>query len=208
MVGVRVMVVYVLVSLSMIAIESGCASSTCEEREEVMVPTVQPRVLFEPSMAREASKSEVKRVEMLLSAHEFVAERAQLDAGGSEAEEALWMISSDPERRESLRLRAFELLAQYPGDEVRALYERAIGGLGPVRFQHRAVARFGDVWPEHAAAVLGQVLATSPDPQLRLTAAASLMSCCAKTGEGLLEKALEREKEDWVREKLQDYRSR
>ena len=100
------------------------------------------------------------------------------------------------------------MLSSFSGAEVKALFERAVSGLGPVRFQHRAVARYGEVWPADAPRVLGQVLATSSDPQLRLTAAAALMSCCAVEGRALIEQAVEAEQEAWVKEKLRDYQSR
>ena len=148
---------------------------------------------------------ELEKVVMLLSAHEFEASREAVAQATSQPEVALLHISQDGTRTESIRLRAFESLSLYPSEQVRAAYIKRIEGGGAARMRHRAVTGFAAAWPDEAPEVLGAVLQEDDDPQVRLTAAVALSSCCGEAGRSLIRTAAEAEQEEWMRDKLRGY---
>ncbi|MEL6178603.1 MAG: HEAT repeat domain-containing protein [Myxococcota bacterium] len=188
-------------ALVLLAIVWGCSGPETPDPEIAPPPTETTR-MSEPT---DIPAEELDKVALLLSAHEFTASREAFAEATQQPEAALMHLSQDPGRTEAIRLRAFESLALYPSEAVRNAYMTQIRSEGSERIRHRAVTAFATAWPYEAPDVLGTVLREDNDPQIRLTAAVALRSCCGEEGLKLIRDAAQKDTEDWVREKLRGY---
>lgn len=148
---------------------------------------------------------EVFGVWQLLSLHEMALSTENLHEITQDPVAALLFLYQHQDLKGTTRHRAFEALSFVPDPRVKALYLTQIKQQDGSPLRHKALLGFARAWPQEATEVLGGVLATDVDVQIRLTAAHALGRFCGDEGRALILQAIDIEKESWAREKMQRY---
>ncbi len=141
----------------------------------------------------------------LLMAFDSMPDAAQLRQASSDPVAALLFLSGREDITPAIRSRAYEALSLVPDARVRAAYQAVLGDEGAEKMRHAAINGFARAWPQDAAEVVGALLKSDPDPQIRLTAAAALCAFSGDEGRALVEAAAAAEAEGWVREQMTGY---
>jgi hypothetical protein len=182
----------------------GCASGKAAS------PPPQPAPVEAPAPAAPDCKDplpmeEIFGVWQLLSLHKMALSAETLREISPDPAAALLYLYERQDFKVTTRHRAFEALSFVPDDRVKALYRRVLrdADSGPLR--HKAILGFARAFPDEATDVLGGVLATDVDVQIRLTAAQALGRFCGDKGRALVRQAIDAEAEGWARDKLRRY---
>lgn len=178
----------------------GCAS------DPAPTPTPCPPPVPPPlECIQELNLGETFATWQILNYHELKLEAESLSKASTDPVASLLCLREQEELSPAIHGRVLEALSLFPDERshthILAIVQNPEAGVE----RHKAINGFARGWPQESPQILGHLLTTDTDPQIRLTAASALGSFCGEEGRTLIKQAVDLESEAWVREKMIRY---
>ena len=142
-----------------------------------------------PARTKAAAKPERARIQLLLSAHHELPDRALFEGASDQARAHLLDFATDLDVFPLYRYRALEALgAYYADDQVLRLYASVLKDAGSERAQHRVMLLAARFFGDQATGLLTPFL-SDKNIQLRITAVEALALIHSETSRAMLRAA-------------------